>query len=82
MRTLRATLTATGAHLSAMRAASGQYAIMVSDRSNLRGFRLDGPGVSRRTTKAFVGTTTWRVALRPWHLPVRHRPSAYRPACC
>jgi hypothetical protein len=63
VRTMRATLTATGAHLSATRAAAGQYAISVTDRSKTRGFRLAGPGVARRTAKAFVGTTTWRVTL-------------------
>jgi hypothetical protein len=63
VRTLRATLTATGAHLSATRAAAGLYAISVTDRSKTRGLRLVGPGFSRRTAKAFVGRTTWRVTL-------------------
>lgn len=62
---LRATLTATGAHLSATRAPAGRYEISVSDRSKTRGLRLVGPGVTRATAKAFVGTTTWRVTLAP-----------------
>jgi len=62
-KTLTARLTATGATLSARRAAPGRYAITVVDRSKTRGFRLVGPGVNRRTAAAFVGTTVWNVRL-------------------
>jgi hypothetical protein len=62
-RTMRATLTATGARLSATRATAGPYAITVTDRSRTRGFRLIGPGLARQTGKAFVGTVTWHVRL-------------------
>ncbi len=58
---LTARLTANGATLSAIRVTAGAYAIRVSDRSKTKGFRLVGPGVSRATSAAFVGTTTWRV---------------------
>jgi hypothetical protein len=39
------------------------YAVTVVDRSRTRGFRLVGPGVDRRTSNAFVGTTTWNLHL-------------------
>src|SRR4029079_14865631 len=65
LRTLRATLTVTGARVSATRVPRGPHAITVVDRSKVRGFRLVGPAVIRRTTRAFVGTTTWRVTLEP-----------------
>jgi hypothetical protein len=60
---LTARLVATGASMSAKRVAAGSYAITVVDRSAARGFRFVGPGVTRRTGRAFVGTTVWRVRL-------------------
>jgi hypothetical protein len=62
-KTLTARLTASGATLSARRISAGRYAITVVDRSKTRGFRLVGPGVDRRTSAAFVGTTVWNVRL-------------------
>jgi hypothetical protein len=41
----------------------GRYAITVRDLSAARNFHLVGPGLNRRTTKAFKGTVTWRVTL-------------------
>lgn len=41
----------------------GKYAITVRDLSAARNFHLVGPGVNRRTTKAFTGTVTWRLTL-------------------
>ncbi len=64
VRSLRGTLSGTRAGLSAKRVPHGAYAIRIADRSRTRGFRLVGPGVSRRTAKAFVGTVTWRATLR------------------
>jgi hypothetical protein len=60
---LTARMTAGGATLSARRASPGRYAITVVDRSRTRGFRLVGPGVNRRTSAAFIGTTVWNVRL-------------------
>jgi hypothetical protein len=37
--------------------------MVVRDRSARFGFHLTGSGVSRRTTLAFVGTTTWSLRL-------------------
>ena len=62
-RPLTARLTAAGATMGARRVAAGLYAITVADRSAARSFRLVGPGLNRRTGKAFVGTTVWRVRL-------------------
>jgi hypothetical protein len=42
---------------------AGEYAIVVSDRSPTKGFRLTGPGVRRATAARFRGTVTWRVRL-------------------
>lgn len=42
---------------------AGPALVTVSDRSPKLGFRLAGPGVSRRTSEAFRGTVTWRVTL-------------------
>jgi hypothetical protein len=44
-------------------AAAGQARVTVRDRSGVRGVRLSGPGVSRRTGVGFVGTVTWKVTL-------------------
>jgi hypothetical protein len=38
--------------------------VTVRDRSASRGFHLVGPGIDRRTGKAFTGTATWRLRLR------------------
>jgi hypothetical protein len=43
---------------------AGIYTIVVRDRSRRDNFHLVGPGVSRKTRKAFVGTRHWRVTLR------------------
>jgi hypothetical protein len=45
------------------RLAPGQYAIAVLDGSNIHNVHLEGPGVSRDSGLAFVGTTTWTVTL-------------------
>ena len=39
---------------------AGLYDITVRDRSSFHNFHLTGIGLNRRTTVAFVGTTTWR----------------------
>jgi plastocyanin len=43
---------------------AGSFAITVQDRSATDGFRLAGPGVTKTTGKAFMGTVTWRVSLQ------------------
>ena len=43
---------------------AGKVKLVVSDRSTKVGFHLTGNGVNRRTTAAFVGTTTWTLTLK------------------
>jgi hypothetical protein len=63
-KTLRATVATGGAlSLSARRVAPGRYRLTVADRSPTRNFHLVGPGVNRRTARAFVGTATWTLTL-------------------
>ena len=63
-RTLTARVDAHTATLSAKKVAAGRYRITVVDRSRSRNFHLVGPGVNRRTSLAFRGTTTWLLQLR------------------
>jgi hypothetical protein len=60
---LNASVTSTRIALAPRRVAPGRYVVTVSDRSTTRGFRLTGPGVERRTSRAFRGTVRWRVRL-------------------
>ena len=41
-----------------------KYTFVINDRSNLHNFHLSGPGVNKKTTVAFTGTTRWTVTLR------------------
>ena len=43
---------------------AGAYSILVRDRSAAHNFHLIGPGVSKKTGVAFVGTKTWTVTLK------------------
>jgi hypothetical protein len=43
---------------------AGKVKLVVRDRSAKLGFHLMGNGVNRRTTAAFVGTTTWTLTLK------------------
>ena len=43
----------------------GPARITVIDRSSRANFHLAGPGVSRRTSRVFVGRATWTITLRP-----------------
>ncbi len=54
---------ATRISLSPAAVAPGRYAITVRDASAARNFHLVGPGINRRTGKAFKGTVTWTVNL-------------------
>jgi hypothetical protein len=49
--------------LSATTATAGRYRLTVSDRSKTRNFHLTGPGVNKKTGKAFTGTVTWTLQL-------------------
>jgi plastocyanin len=42
----------------------GAYTVVVRDRSRMHNARLRGAGAAKATTVPFVGTRTWRVALR------------------
>jgi plastocyanin len=46
------------------RVAAGKYTVVVRDRSKAESFHLLGPGVNRRTGRAFTGSTTWNVTLK------------------
>ena len=41
-----------------------KYTFVINDRSNIHNFHLTGPGVNKKTTVAFTGTTRWTVTLR------------------
>ena len=43
---------------------AGRYRIVVRDRSTMHNFHLSGPGVNKRTTARFRGSTTWTVTFR------------------
>jgi plastocyanin len=46
------------------RVAGGKYVVTVRDKSKTDSFHLSGPGVNRKTGKAFVGTASWTVTLK------------------
>lgn len=54
--------TSRGARVTRLKA--GRYRIVVRDRSNMHNFHLSGPGVNKRTTVRFRGSTTWTVTFR------------------
>lgn len=61
---LQATVSVAGAvSLRPRSVRAGTVRVVVSDRSRAFGFRLTGPGVNKRTTAAYVGTTTWSLRL-------------------
>src|SRR5262249_5677216 len=61
---LRASVTAKTSVLRASSVTSGPYRLSVTDSSRTRNFHIVGPGVNRRTTKAFVGKVTWNLRLK------------------
>jgi plastocyanin len=64
-KTLRAGVTAGGtAFMAARSVRAGRYRVVVRDSSKRHNFHLAGPGVNRRTTAAFTGTTTWALRLK------------------
>jgi len=56
----------------------GAYTVVARDRSAIHNARLRGAGVSRTTGIGFVGTKTWRVALRNGTLTILCDPHATR----
>ena len=54
--------TSRGARVTRLKA--GRYRIVVRDRSTMHNFHLSGPGVNKRTTVRFRGSTTWTVTFR------------------
>ena len=54
--------TSRGARVTRLKA--GRYRIVVRDRSTMHNFHLSGPGVNKRTTARFRGSTTWTVTFR------------------
>jgi plastocyanin len=46
------------------RVAAGKYSVVVRDRSRTESFHLSGPGVNRKTGRAFTGSATWAVTLK------------------
>jgi plastocyanin len=44
--------------------ASATYTFLINDRSDIHNFHLIGPGVNRKTTAPFTGTTRWTLTLR------------------
>ena len=44
--------------------APAKYTFVINDKSNIHNFHLTGPGVDRKTTVAFTGTTRWTLKLR------------------
>jgi plastocyanin len=55
---------------------AGRVRLVVRDGSKRFGFHLTGSGVNRRTTSAFVGSTTWTLRLRAgrYHFGADPRP--------
>jgi hypothetical protein len=62
-KSLSAKVTAGAVSLSAKGVTAGPYKLTVADRSRSRNFHVVGPGVNRRTGKAFTGNVTWNVQL-------------------
>ena len=42
----------------------GKYTIVVQDNSKSTGFRLSGPGVTKRTSVKGTGRSTWTLTLK------------------
>jgi plastocyanin len=66
------TLTKAGTKVKTLK--PGAYSITVRDRSTFHNFHLTGPGVNKRTTVAFQGTTA-----KPWLVTLRR--GTYRYVC-
>jgi hypothetical protein len=60
----RIAVTRTGARAKLIALKHGPVVLVVGDRSAKDNFHLVGPGVNKATTKAGMGTFTWRLTLR------------------
>lgn len=60
---LKATASIVGSRASLRGLAKGRVAVTVTDTSKTDGFFLQGPGVAKRTGRAFTGKVTWTVTL-------------------
>ena len=54
--------TAAGANVKRMKL--GTYSVRVRDRSRIHNAHVVAPGFNKRTTLPFVGTQTWKIALK------------------
>jgi hypothetical protein len=54
----------TAAGKKTAKVAAGKYVVTVKDKSKKDSFHLSGPGVSKKTGKAFVGSASWAVTLK------------------
>jgi hypothetical protein len=57
---LSAKVSPTAVSVSSKSVKAGPYKLTVADRSRTRNFHLVGAGVSRKTSKKFTGSVTWR----------------------
>ena len=56
------TVTSGGKAVKTLKA--GTYTLVVADKSSVHNFHLLGPGVNKKTSVPFTGTTTWKVTLK------------------
>jgi hypothetical protein len=61
--TLSAKVTNTAVSLSPRSVTAGSYRVKIADSSRTRNFHLLGPGVNRKTGKAFRGSAAWTLQL-------------------
>ena len=60
-----ATISLKRANGSALKHASpGEHRFAISDQSSFHNFHLLGPGVSKKTGIAFIGSRTWKLTLQ------------------
>lgn len=60
----RAISLGTAAGKKTAKVAAGKYVVTVKDKSKTDSFHLSGPGVNKKTAKAFVGSASWAVTLQ------------------
>ena len=56
------TLTQGGKKVSKLKA--GKYVFKIADKSNIHNFHLTGPGVNKKTSVSFKGSTSWTITLK------------------
>lgn len=55
-------LTQGGKKVSKLKA--GKYVFKIADKSKIHNFHLTGPGVNKKTSVTFKGSTTWTLTLK------------------